>query len=126
MNDLILINVAGEDKSGLTASVTGLLAEAAADILDVGLAVIHDFITLGILIKTPEHASREDLTERITARCEEFGVKVRFSTVSDESYNIWVGQQGKPRFILTLLARKIGSDTSRPGDRCYSSKQYQN
>lgn len=107
VNDLILINVAGEDKPGLTASVTDLLAEAAADILDVGLAVIHDFITLGILIKIPEHASREDLTLRITAKCAEFGVNVRFSTVSEESYHAWVGQQGRPRFILTLLARKI-------------------
>ena len=51
VNELILLNITGEDKPGLTAAITGLLGDFDIDILDVGQAVIHNHLSLGILIK---------------------------------------------------------------------------
>ena len=47
---LILINISGDDRPGLTAEITALLSAFNADILDVGQAVIHNHLSLGILV----------------------------------------------------------------------------
>ena len=56
MSEIILIHVTGEDRPGITASLTGVLAEYGVEILDVGQIVIHNFMTLGILIHIPAQA----------------------------------------------------------------------
>lgn len=55
--ELILIRVTGEDRPGLTASVTEILAKYDATILDIGQADIHNTLSLGILFKSEERHS---------------------------------------------------------------------
>ena len=98
-----LINISGEDRLGLTAEITALLSEFDADILDVGQAVIHDHLSLGLLVSLPDTAV--DLEERLRL----LGVGIRFSAVDVSSYENWVGLQGSGRHILTLLARRISA-----------------
>ena len=105
MSKLILINITGEDKPGLTAAITALLEEFDVDILDVGQAVIHNFLTLGIL--SDVHGESESLFKEILFLAHELGVEVQFSPVDVTSYDEWVSLQGRSRFILTLLARNI-------------------
>ncbi|MBQ3246933.1 MAG: phosphoserine phosphatase SerB, partial [Alistipes sp.] len=50
--EIIQINISGEDKPGLTSSLTTILAHYDAFILDIGQANIHSSLTMGILIKT--------------------------------------------------------------------------
>ena len=56
-NELILMRITGEDRPGLTASVTGVLAKYDATILDIGQADIHNTLSLGILCRTHEKKS---------------------------------------------------------------------
>jgi phosphoserine phosphatase len=105
MDELVLINITGEDKPGLTAAFTSLLGEFDVDILDIGQAVIHDFLTLGILASVP--GKSDSLSKEILFNAHELGVTVKFSPVDESSYDEWVGLQGRSRFILTLLARKV-------------------
>jgi len=105
MSELVLINITGEDKPGLTAAITAVLGEFDVDILDVGQAVIHNFLTLGILANVPGES--ESLFKEILFHAHELGVTVKFSPVDIASYDEWVSFQGRSRFILTLLARKI-------------------
>jgi phosphoserine phosphatase len=46
----------------------------------------------------------------ILFRCHELGLQVRFTPISDDSYQHWVAGQGKARHIITVLARKITAD----------------
>ena len=55
--ELILIRVTGEDRPGLTSSVTEILAKYDATILDIGQADIHNTLSLGILFKSEERHS---------------------------------------------------------------------
>ncbi|MGE0017847.1 MAG: ACT domain-containing protein, partial [Bacteroides sp.] len=55
--ELILMRITGEDRPGLTASVTEILAKYDAAILDIGQADIHNTLSLGILCKTEEQYS---------------------------------------------------------------------
>lgn len=53
MPEIILIQISGEDKPGLTSALTGVLAGYGIDILDIGQSVIHSQLVLGILIHIP-------------------------------------------------------------------------
>ena len=105
MTELVLLNISGEDKPGLTAAITRLLGDFDIDILDIGQAVIHNHLSLGILINIPD-ASNSILKE-VLFRTHELGINAKFNPVSVASYDEWVGLQGQSRFILTLLARRI-------------------
>ncbi len=110
MKEIILINIAGDDKPGLTSSVTEILAEYAVNILDIGQSVIHDSLTLGILVEVPVTAESSAVLKDILFRTHELGLTVRFSAIDEADYGQWVLGQGKPRHIVTLLARLITAE----------------
>ena len=62
MKEIILINIAGDDKPGLTSSVTEILAGYEVNILDIGQAVIHDTLSLGLLVEIPASAESSPLS----------------------------------------------------------------
>ena len=57
MSEILLLNVTGKDRTGLVARITGVLAEHGVNVLDIGQAVIHDYISLGILVEIPDERS---------------------------------------------------------------------
>lgn len=107
MKELLLINIAGEDKPGVTATVTGILAGFDVNVLDIGQSVIHDTLSLGVLVELPELAQTSSVLKDILFSTYELGLQVRFTPIGEESYSQWVQGQGRPRYIITLLARKI-------------------
>ncbi len=110
MREIILINIAGADRPGVTSSLTAILAQFDVNVLDIGQAVIHDTLSLGMLIEVPTTAESSPLLKDILFRCHELGLQVRFTPISAESYQHWVSGQGKARHIITVLARKITAD----------------
>ena len=108
VREILLINASGDDKPGITSVITRILADQGANILDIGQAVIHATLALGILVELDvEAAGREALLEKIREAAASVDIQVRFKPVPAASYEQWVGQQGKPRYIVTLLARRI-------------------
>lgn len=106
--ELILIRVTGEDRPGLTASVTEILAKYDATILDIGQADIHNTLSLGILCKTEEQHSGFIMKE-LLFKASSLGVTIRFYPITAQEYENWVSMQGKNRYILTLLGRKLSA-----------------
>ncbi len=104
--ELILINISGNDRPGVTASLSEILARYDATILDIGQADIHHSLALGILIKTDSEVSG-DLMKDLLFKAYELGVKVRFSPVNESDYGEWVEKQGKDRWIITILGRRL-------------------
>ena len=104
--ELILIQITGEDRPGLTASMMEILARYNCDVLDIGQADIHNTLSLGILIRVSDEASGH-VMKHVLFKASELGVTVRFSPTSREDYTAWVGRQGKNRYILTVLGRKL-------------------
>ena len=109
MNEIIMINIAGDDRPGVTSTITGILADHDVTVLDIGQAVIHDTLSLGLLVEMPAGSEAANILKDILFRCHEMGLQVRFLPVSDDSYEVWVSGQGKQRHIVTLLARKISA-----------------
>lgn len=104
--ELILINIAGADRAGLTAELMEVLARYDATVLDIGQADIHHNLSLGILFKTDNRKSG-DIIKELLIKTNALKVHVSFNIISEEEYNDWVNRQGKNRYIITILGRKI-------------------
>ena len=107
-DELILININGADRPGVTAGLTEILAKHDALILDIGQADIHNNLSLGILFQTKGSTSGEILKE-LLFKSYELGVNIRFNPISEDQYDKWVDMQGKNRYIITMVARKLSA-----------------
>jgi phosphoserine phosphatase len=108
LTEPILISITGIDRPGITANIAQVLAAFDVNILDIGQSVIHDALSLGMLIQIPEgSANEEKVKEEIQKTIDKLGMSVRFVNIQQEKYERWVGQQGKGRHIVTLLAKEI-------------------
>lgn len=106
---VILLRISGEDKQGLTSELTGILAQYAANVLDIGQANIHDTLSLGILFEVPEGNESGPILKDLLYKAYELGLKAKFKPIPEDEYNSWVELQGKHRYIITLLGRKLSA-----------------
>ena len=104
----ILISITGQDRPGLTASIMTILSRYNTQILDIGQADIHSTLSLGILVRMDESYSGQVMKE-LLFKTTELGVNIGFSPISDLEYESWVGRQGKNRYILTIIGRKLAA-----------------
>ena len=104
--EIILININGTDRPGVTAAITEILAKNNAVILDIGQADIHNHLSLGILFQSVEGNSG-DIMKELLFKTYELDVNIRFNPISEADYSEWVNLQGKNRYIITILGRKL-------------------
>jgi phosphoserine phosphatase len=104
--EIIQINISGEDKPGVTSQLTNILARYDAFVLDIGQANIHQSLSMGILFQTTADKAGSILKD-LLFKAYELDIGIRFTPVTPEEYSKWVGMQGKNRYIITVLGRKI-------------------
>lgn len=105
--EIILLNIYGTDKPGLTSSLTAILAAYNVNILDIGQAVIHDNLDLGILFEVPRESEASPILKDLLFKGYELGIKIKFTPIGEDEYHHWVSQQGKKRYIITVISRKL-------------------
>lgn len=105
-NEIIQVNISGDDKPGLVLAFSEILASYDAFILDIGQANIHQSLTLGILFSTSRDKSGFIMKD-LLFKASELGVSVRFTPIDNDHYDQWVARQGRNRYIITLLGRTI-------------------
>lgn len=110
LSQILLITISGEDHPGVTAEITGILAGHGVNILDIGQAVIHATLSMGVLAELPDPCDKGRVVEDVQACAIGQGMRARITEVSADSYGDWVEAQGRARYIITLLARKITAD----------------
>ena len=93
MNELILLTLSGSDKPGVTAGITTILAKYDVDVLDIGQAVIHNTLSLGLLLKVPHEAESSPLLRDLLFKAHEMNMVPRFEPVTLDEYQSWVGAQ---------------------------------
>ncbi len=109
IREIILLNIQGTDKPGLTSSLSNILASYNVNILDIGQAVIHNNLDLGILFEVPKESESSPILKDLLYKGYELDVKISFRPITEIDYNDWVNQQGKGRYIITVLGRKISA-----------------
>jgi phosphoserine phosphatase len=108
-NEIFLLNISGQDKPGLTSNLTSVLAEYDAKILDIGQANIHDTLSLGILFEVETGVNSATVLKDLLFKSYELGIKAKFTPITLENYEKWVGLQGKDRYIITILGEKLAA-----------------
>jgi phosphoserine phosphatase len=97
------IDITGHDHPGVTHSLTGILARGGVRILDIGQAVIHEALALGMLVELTEAMKSSTLLTDLLLEAHRLGVQIRFTAVSAAEYDTWVQAQGKGRYIISVL-----------------------
>jgi phosphoserine phosphatase len=110
MNKVILINISGGDRAGLTSSLTDTLATYHARILDIGQAVVHETLALAILIEIPAGEEFTPLKKDLIVRAHELDLKIKFTPINEDAFKHWVRSQGKFRFVISVLGRLITAE----------------
>lgn len=113
MREIVLINITGEDRPGLTAAIMSVLSQSDVNILDIGQAVIHDTLSFGILVEISTGSQSADVLKDVLFTGYKLDQQVRFTPVSEQDYQSWVAGQGKSRYIVTLLTRKVTAEQLR-------------
>ncbi len=109
MSDVILINITGRDRKGLDAKFTSILAQYDVNILDIGQAVIHQHISLGILAEIPRDEDYSSIFKDMLFEGHNMDLDVDIKKVELDSYENWVHAQGKERRIITILGRTLSA-----------------
>ncbi|WPL17587.1 Phosphoserine phosphatase [Thiorhodovibrio winogradskyi] len=118
MQEVVLIEVSGRDRPGITMTLTETLigkgvGEGARDrvrILDIGQSVIHNTLALGILVELPADSSGCQVFRELLFAAHRLGLDARFTPIESNAYEEWVREQGQPRHILTLLGAVINAE----------------
>ncbi|MGL2994337.1 phosphoserine phosphatase SerB [Flavobacterium sp. TSSA_36] len=105
--EIILLKVSGQDKIGVTAGLTSILASYGAIILDIGQADIHDTLSLGILFEIEKGSNSGPVLKDLLFKAYELGIKVKFTPVTIEDYENWVKAQRKQRYIINVLGEEL-------------------
>ena len=108
--EIFLLNISGQDKPGLTSGLTGVLANYGAKVLDIGQANIHDTLSLGILFEIPAKAKSAAVLKDLLFKAYELDITAKFTPISLDNYEKWVGLQGKDRYIVTILGEKLTAE----------------
>jgi phosphoserine phosphatase len=106
-HETVLVHFAGHDAPGLTTQLTGILAEFDVNLLDIGQAVVHESLSLGILIDLPPAAQFTALKTALQSRAHDLGLQVRFKTIPRTALQHWLHGLHHSHFIITILGRSI-------------------
>ena len=104
--ELMLVRITGADRPGLISEIMEILSAHDVHIQDIGQAVIHATLSLGILIRVNEENSGRVMKE-LLFKTSELGVNIKFAPITMDEYEAWVDRQGKNRYILTILGRRL-------------------
>jgi phosphoserine phosphatase len=110
MSEIVLINVSGADRPGITAALTAVLARYQVPVLDIGQSTIHNALALGLLVELPADLASCAVFRDLLFTAHGMGLDLRFTPIDADAYEEWVAEQGQPRHILTLLGRQIDSE----------------
>lgn len=109
MREIILIQISGTDRDGLLAELMARFAAAGVTILDICQSVIHNDLSLGVLVEVPGQEAGSPVLKDLLFWAHHQGLNLKFTPVSEDDYESWVAMQGRKRYILTLLGRTISA-----------------
>lgn len=107
MSHIFLINISGDDKPGEFSSLMSVLADYEAAVLDVNQVIIHRNLALGFLVEIPGDNDAQALIKDLLFKAHEINLSLKYQLVTVDEYRQWVSRQGKERYIITVLGRRL-------------------
>lgn len=107
MREIILISFLGPDQPNQFTRLMQVLSVHSLQILDVGQAVIHNQLTLGIVISSDQQTATALAMKEILILAHDIGLTVRFKPISAQEYEQWVKDGGRTKYLVTALAPQL-------------------
>jgi phosphoserine phosphatase len=101
------IDITGHDAPGVTHALATILGRFDARILDIGQAVIHDALALGLLVELTDAMKSSSLMTELLLKAHALGVRIHFRAITADEYDAWVRAQTKQRFLVSLLGPSL-------------------
>ena len=107
MREIILISFLGSDQPNQFTRLMQVLSVHRLQILDVGQAVIHNQLTLGIVVSSDDQTATALAMREILILAQDIGLTVRFKPIPANEYQQWVADGGRTKYIVTALAPEL-------------------
>ncbi len=107
MREIILISFLGPDQPNQFNRMMQVLTTHQLDILDVGQAVIHNQLTLGLVVATDQPTNAALAMKDILLLAHNIGLTVYFKPITIDEYKQWVKEGGRTKYIVTVLSREL-------------------
>lgn len=107
MQEIILISFLGSDQPNQFTRLMQVLSVHRLQILDVGQAVIHNQLTLGIVVSSDDQTATALAMREILILAQDIGLTVRFKPIPANEYQQWVAEGGRTKYIVTALAPEL-------------------
>jgi phosphoserine phosphatase len=109
MDEILYINMTGEERPSILTDMAAILSRYDVAVLDIGHSVIHNTLSLGMLVSIPDRPDSVALFHDLTLRAHELELTLKMTPVSGADYEAWVSHQGLERNIVTVLGRHISA-----------------
>jgi phosphoserine phosphatase len=109
MAHLLLMSFLGPDQPNQFNRLMRVLDRHELLVLDVGQAVIHDQLTLGIVAQAPSIEAQALAMREMLLISQEIGLTVRFKPIEDAEHQRWVSEGGQRKYIVTVMARDLSA-----------------
>ncbi len=113
VSQIVLINVSGRDRPGITSGLSSILASYNITVLDIDQAVIHNNLSWGMLVDVqPDNSNApasDTLFKDLLFKAHELDLNIYFTPISETEYKHWVAGTGHDRQIITLLGRRLSA-----------------
>jgi len=110
MSEIVLVNLSGQDQPGITSSLMSILAEYDVRVLDIGQAMIHDTLALGILLELPDETQGSPVLKDLLFEAHQLDLRIQFTPISRTAYEHWVHNANQRRYVVTLVGRSVTAD----------------
>lgn len=110
MSEIVLINISGQDRPGITAALMGILAGYGAQVMDIGQAMVQDTLALSLLVQLPDAAKASPVLKDLLFQAHQDNLHVRFTPVEPAQYESWARGEELPRWVVTLLGRRVTAE----------------
>lgn len=107
MSEIVLINVSGQSKTGLTSSLLNILAVHDVPMLDIGQAMVHHTMALAILVRLPNGDGTAPVLKDLLFEVHRHGLQIHFASLGEGDHGSSWGGEEQPRHIVTLLGRSV-------------------
>jgi len=105
-SDRVLITVTGPDRPGVTATLTGILAQEGASLFDIEQVVVQGRLTLCLVVG---FSGARDLLKELLFAAKELGMDLDFKPVPAAPPASTAPSEGQ-RYVITVIGRSLGAE----------------
>lgn len=105
--NIVLLSVTGRDQPGITSILTKILADTKTRILDIEQVVIHDILSLSIIIQLNDESADNNVLKELLFKAKEIRINLDFQVITEE---LIINRSSRYTYAITCLGEEISAE----------------